>query len=338
MKAHDLKQYIIENNKIISILESIGCHHIKEYSKYISFGIPDSSNYNSASILKDTLKTKIFSTSKQMSGDIYSLIMDIKNIDFISSLKHIHKELNLVFDLSIINKDKDIKDILQVFKKVIKSHRQYNEKIDVYDSNILTDIILMPYLGWVQEGIMPNTQREFGIGYDINKNRICIPWKYWCGSSHQYVGIMGRTLNENYKILGIPKYLPIISFPKSQTLYGLQENYKYIQEKGEVIIFEAEKSVLKCHSIGIKNTVALGCHELSDEQIKILLSLDVNIIINLDNDMDENLSIQMCNRFKIFRKTGYIRDKLNILGEKDSCIDKGYKVFKALYKRVVWVN
>lgn len=48
-------------------------------------------------------------------------------------------------------------------------------------------------------------------------------------------------------------------------LFGLWENKDSIQEKGHVVVFEAEKSVLKRDSLNDPTGVAVSGHEISDE-------------------------------------------------------------------------
>lgn len=162
------------------------------------------------------------------------------------------------------------------------------------------------------------------------------PHRHW--SSGEILGIFGRTTVEIYEILGIPKYFGVIGYPKSMNLYGLYENYEEIIKSNAVIIVEGEKSVLKLKSMNYGNAVALGGHEMSLEQIKILISLNVDIIFALDKDLDKQISIDMCNEFKGIRNTFYIDDKYDILGEKDAPVDKGLKVWNYLYKNKVKVD
>ncbi|CAG7840053.1 DNA primase [Clostridium haemolyticum] len=334
MLAYELKKYIIEKDKIMNILESIECHGIKTYPKEYRCGLPKHSNTTSVAIKKDTLKVKIFTSDKKINGDIFTLVMEIKKYEFPQAVKYLHEILGLkyIFNIQDIKKEEK-KDILDVFKKAMQK-KHFNNDIDelkIYNEDICREIIQIPYIGWIREGIMPFTQERFNIGYSRDKNRIAIPHRFWCGKENEYVGVMGRTLVKNYDLLDIPKYFPLKAFPKSMNLYGLQENYKYIQKANKIIVFEAEKSVLKAHSFLCRLGVALGGHELCPEQIRILLGLDVEIIFAMDNDMDEQLSINMCNQVKSFRRTSYIYDKWGLLGEKDSPVDKGMKVFKALY-------
>lgn len=339
MNAYELKQYIIDNDKTIEVLEGLGCTNIKPYSKEYRCSTPICDNATATRIKKETLKVRSFASDKEMFGDIFILAMNIKNVTFPQSIKLIHKILGLKYIGTLKTEKEEKKDILSIFKRAKGKHMDYtSEELKVYHEDICREFIKIPYIEWVREGIMPYTQKVFGIGYSRTKDRVCVPWRYWSGTENDYTGIIGRTLNEDYDILNIPKYFPLIAFPKSMNVYGLQENYEGIQKAGYVVVYEAEKSVLKYHSLLMKNAVAIGGHELSDEHIKILLSLDVTIIFAMDKDMSEELSINMCNKIKRFRKTGYIYDDFGLLGKKSSPIDHGLKVYQALFKRIKWVN
>ena len=86
-------------------------------------------------------------------------------------------------------------------------------------------------------------------------------------------------------------------------LYGLYENYDSIQKAGYVVVAESEKSVLKRDSFGDGTVVALSGKSISDEQVRILMGLNVEIIIGLDKDVDVNEIRFMCEKFqKFFRR------------------------------------
>ena len=342
MNAYELKDYIISNNKLFDVLEGIGCYNIKSYTKEYRCSTPINTKASSTSIKKDSLKVRIFATETREKNDIFTLTMKIKNVNFPGALKEIHRILGLKFINTYKKEDKKERvDILDIFKKAankIKTNYIDNLELEIHDDEICKEFIRLPYIGWIREGIMPFTQEVFNIGYSRDKNRIVIPHRYWCGKENDYVGVIGRTLNENYELLEIPKYFPLKAFPKSMNLYGLQENYEYIQKYRKVIVFESEKSVMKIHSMLLKCGVALGGHELSEEQVKILISLDVEIIFAMDNDMSEQLSIDMCNRVKHLRKTSYIYDKKGVLGAKDSPCDKGIRIFRDLLRSRIRVK
>ena len=44
MEIQELKQYIIDNDKIETILSSLGCHHIVDKGSYFTAGHPQGDN------------------------------------------------------------------------------------------------------------------------------------------------------------------------------------------------------------------------------------------------------------------------------------------------------
>jgi len=83
MTSIELKQYILDNNKLQEIVKSLDCHGLKEYTKEFRCGLPNHTSNNSIAINKETLSTKIFqSDSEIIRGDILTLVMTVKNISF----------------------------------------------------------------------------------------------------------------------------------------------------------------------------------------------------------------------------------------------------------------
>lgn len=335
INAYKLKEYIIKNDKTKEILEKIGCFNIKNYTKELRCGSPKHKNATSISIKKDSLKVKIYKTDEDIKGDIFTLIMDIKDINFSESNRYIHNILGLEYNIFYIEKKETNKiDILKVFKKALGEYKDYtDEQLKIYNEDICSEFIKLPYIGWIREGILPKTQEIFGIGYSRRNNRVVIPHRWWCGTDNQYVGVIGRTLIKDYDLLDIPKYFPLYKFPKSMNLYGLQENYKGIQEAGYVCVAESEKSTLKRHSRLDYTCVSLGGHEISIEQTKILISLDVDIIIAMDKDISLQFIRGLCEKFYGIRPIYYIYDNFGLLNKKESPMDKPNKVYKVLFNR-----
>lgn len=273
---------------------------------------------------------RIFTSGEIIRGDIITVVMDITESNFKDALRLMHDILGLPFVMRLSPRRKY--DPLKIFKKARSGVNNSDYELtpqceSVLDSN---DYIHLPHIDLVREGIIPSVQEEFGVIYDMRRKRILFPHRHW--SSGELLGIFGRTTNPLWNILGIPKYFGVIPYPKSLNLYGLYENYKEIQKAGFVICVEGEKSVQKAKSLGYPNLVALGGHELSDEQVKILIGLNVDITFALDNDLDEQISKDMCKRFKGIRSAYYLYDNHGLLGEKDSPIDCGRKRFNYLLK------
>lgn len=335
MDALELKEYIIEHDCVKGILESLECHSIRSYANEFRAGLPNGHNSTNISIKKDTLHVRIYAKDKQVKGDIITLVMHIQSSTFYNALKYIHKTLGLSFSL----KAKDLKDKkpdpLAIFKRIKKRYGDNEIELQHYDLNILNNYVNLPNVFFLREGISAYTQNKYKIGFCPDNNRITIPHFYWCSDSDDIIGVMGRTIIPDYKILDIPKYFPLKAFPKSQNIYGLSHNYKEIQHAGMVVVFESEKSTMKMDSLQKQYSVSIGGHDISREQWKILIGLDVEIIIAFDTDISDEFIKEEIKNYKHIRQISYIKDKYNILGDKMSPIDGGKKKFDYLLKNKV---
>ena len=88
---------------------------------------------------------------------------------------------------------------------------------------------------------------------------------------------------------------------------------------------------MKRDSLGDGTVVALSGKSISDEQVRILIGLNVEIVIALDNDVDINETRFICEKFKNIRKVSYITDFMGILDEKDSPCDARNKDYQFLF-------
>ena len=332
MNANELKDYIIKNNKISLVLEKVGCHGIKEYKSEYRAALPNKTNTTAVTVKKENLFTAVNSSDLNFTGDIFVLLMELKNLSFGKANKLMHEYLGLQYSFSKHQKTKESVDILDVFKRIKRHTCIVNREVEIYDESICKEYVNLPHISWIRDGIMPFACKKFKIGYSFDKKRIIIPWRYWCGSDKQYVGIVGRTTIPNYEELDIPKYFGIKPFSKGMNVYGLYENYQTIQEKQYVVVFEAEKSTLKRYSRKDGTGVAIGSHSLSDEQVKILIGLNVDIVIALDEGIDINEIRKECEKFYGIRNVYYIYDKWGILDKKESPADRPNKQYEFMFK------
>jgi DNA primase len=334
MTANELIQYIIDNDKITLILEDLKCHHLKEYSKEYRCGLPTHLSKDAISVKKETLKMKIFqSDSNIIRGNIFTLCMNIKNISFSEANRYIHNLFGLEYKFKFNKKNEtEFKDPLEIFKKVKRKRYSCDVNLDVMNEDCLSEYIPYIHIEWVREGIMPWTSKEFNIGYSVNRKRIVVPHRFWSGEKNDYVGVIGRTVIKEWEMLDIPKYFPLKNFPKSMNIYGLQENYQTIQEAGYVIVYEAEKSVLKRHSRNDGTGVAVCCHDISNEQVKILIGLNVDIVIAFDKGISIEHIRSTCDLFYGIRNVYYIFDKYDLLEDKMSPADAINKIYRYLFK------
>lgn len=336
MTIEEIKRYIFENNKIGFVLESLGCHNVQfdDRGNCFSAAFPDGDNPKGVIISNNTfLGYKSFTRGVTFTDtkDIIELIQYITGKDFIDAIKYLHNILGLEFGFTKVEKKKEEFDPLAIFKKVLNSKKQ----VDAYDINIMDESVLEDYapmlhIDWLRDGITEKTRKKFGIVYSYKHKRVIIPLRHWL--TGELMGVNGRTTIKNYDELGIKKYYISPSYQKSINLYGLHENYEAIKKAGYVVVYEAERSVLKRDSLGDSTGVAISGHTLSEEQARILIGLNVDIVIALDKDVPIEEVRSICEKFYHIRNVSYIYDDLNLIGEKDSPADANNKKFNMLFK------
>ena len=343
MTISELKEYIYSENKIQYILEQLGCHNVRynDNKEYFSASQPDGDNPMGVCIRNNEyLNYRSFSrgVDYEDNQDLISLVEYIKKINFIDSVKYLHKILNLPFEFKKqTEKPKKKYNPLEVFTKVLRSGRRVInvDDIKVLEDKILNDYVPLLHYSWVKEGITERTRKKFGICYSYRYKRIIIPIRYW--ATGELVATNARTTVENWEEFNIKKYILTNGYNKQLNLYGLYENYDAIQKAGYVVVYESEKSVLKRSSLLDDTGVALSGHTLSDEQIRILIGLNVEVIIAFDNDISIEETRHACEKFKNIRKVSYIHDFMGLLGSKDSPADARDKDYRFLFdNRIVY--
>ena len=335
MDTISLKKYIYENKKIELILNEIGCHDIKyhENKDYYSAAQPDGDNLQGVNIRNNEyLNYRSFSRGVDYKDkeDLITLIQKVKHLSFVETIKYLHQILGLEYKWSKqkVVKTQDYSDPLQIFKKVRSRHKVDVSELIVLDEDLLNDYIPLLHINWLREGVMPWTAKKFGLAYSYKRHRVIIPMRYWL--TGELLGINSRTTLDNFDELGLKKFFITPSYQKHINLFGLYENYDAIQKAGYVVVYEAEKSVLKRDSLNDSTGVALSGHTISDEQVRILIGLNVDIIISLDNDIPIQEVRHICEKFHNIRNVYYTYDKWNLLNTKDSITDVPDKTYKFL--------
>ena len=340
MTISELKKYIFENQKIQDILEALGCHSIKHHDKhdYYSAAFPDGDNPQGVIIQNNEyLNFNSFSRSGEFSNDandIITLVEYITKKNFVDSVKHLHNILGLEYKWKKIPQKQEKKeedDPLFIFKKIKRARKKVDvADIEVLDEEVLDEYVPLLHIDWLRQGITDKTRKKFGIAYSYKRRRVIIPMRAW--NTGELLGINARTTIENWEELGVKKYYISPTYQKSLNLFGLYENYDSIQKAGYVVVYEAEKSVLKRDSLCDSTGVAISGHNLSDEQVRILIGLNVDIIISMDNDVPIEEIRHMANKFYHIRNVYYTYDKWDLLGRKDSIADASNKVFDFMMK------
>lgn len=309
MNIHNLKEELKENDSlIIMILEDVGFTDISDefnQGNEIRCAWEEGGNPTSVRVSKSTLSANCF--SRGIKGDIITLVQEKLNLSFSQALNRISKVINFEDTNEEINLP-----FGGFFNEILSVVDDDYGEIETYSELILDEYLILPSQRFLDDGVSYEVQEKYKIGYDVATGRILIPWRSISG---ELCGLMGRLNKEEIEEYE-SKYLPIIAFPKSKTLFGFSENYKSIQEQGLVILVEPEKGVMKLESIGVNVALALGGSSLSQFQANNIKSLfPKRIIVGLDEGLDESVSKEIAKQLKIDtffeNEVGYIYDAEN---------------------------
>lgn len=184
-------------------------------------------------------------------------------------------------------------------------------------------------ISWLNEGISREVLEKYQVRYDTFSNRIVFPIRDEQGN---IINIKGRTLDPEYKTKRISKYQNFYDIGITDYVFNLNFAKENIKKLGFVVIFEAEKAVMLAETYGIGNSIALMTGTLNDYQLELLIKLGVDVLFALDKDKDVTKDKNIA-KLKRYVKVQYLKDTEDLLGEKDSPIDKGRDVFIELYKK-----
>ena len=341
MDVCKIKDYILQDDtRIEELLHKAEFAHIKPNGKEYRCAIEEGGNPTAVRVNINTLAANNF--HQGIKGDIITLLQDKLQLNFQKTLQWICKILNLNY--GEYEEKKDIQLPFGGYFKKIKHNIYYNpDYLKTYDETVLNRYAKMPNMMFLEDNISIETQEFFGVGYDNFTDRITVPWYSVNG---ELVGVMGR-LNQRKVEEGVSKWFPVIPFPKSQTLFGYHQNYKYILDKGIVFMGESEKFPMQLHSMGLKNGLGNGGSMITEFKANHIKTLRPKTIIACyDEGLEEEIILREIEKLKsdnLFykNKVGYIHDKDNIYlpkGSKSSPSDLGKDIFESLVKNcTVWV-
>lgn len=186
---------------------------------------------------------------------------------------------------------------------------------------------------WEEEDIPMDIMRDWDIRYDDLDNRIVYPVRDFDG--HIFC-VSGRTLDPDYKEHGVRKYTYTSSIGALPAIYGLYENRETIIANKEIILVEGCKSVLKLAGWGIRTGAALLTSHLSQPQFDYLVRLasfnGVRVVFALDSDVNIEKD-ERIRRLQSYASVSWVKNRDNILQEKEAPVDRGKEAFLSLYER-----
>ena len=206
--------------------------------------------------------------------------------------------------------------------------------------------------GWINEGISHDMCVNANIRYNPVEGSILIPHY---DIHNRLIGIKSRCLSKQDESKG--KYQMFRTgdktyfFSTAMNLYNINNAKEMIQNTGNAIVFEGEKSVLKLQSLtNRKNVAAVACSgsHISKFQIKQLFDCDVKrIFIAFDKDYSDESEPEFRELLKKYQSIikkycgenslndiefRFFVDRENRLSKHDSPIDKGLENFQYLMK------
>lgn len=293
-------------------------------------------------------------TDCQINYSIIDLIMKVKNTSKQEAVNFICKTLKLNFNNTREGFSKNnLIDDWKYLKKYEAVENKKSNKNKTINNDILNNFIDGVHEDWFKEEIYLESCNKFNIKYDIGNNRIVIPHY---NIKNNLVGIRVRNLEEESVLNGY-KYMPMIYNGKmfnhqlQFNLYGLNKNIDYIKKIGKIMLFESEKSVLRCDTYYKDNnfSVAVCGSSISLNQRDIILSLGVKeVFLAFDKEYKEVGSeeyLQYIENIKLKAKlfSNYcvvyvLWDEEDLIGYKDSPIDRGKEIFEILMKNKIEIK
>lgn len=273
-------------------------------------------------------KNSYYCFSCGRSGGIIGYLMDYEHLKFEDAVDKAAK-------LGHMDLTKMCKSQTMMFLKKTKVLFREKEAVvhEILDNSAITCYTHEDIDEWINEGIRQEIMDMFGVRVNHRDNRIVYPVYDIDGN---LINVKGRTRYKNYKDLRIPKYINYYPIGTMDYFQGLNFTLPYVKEQNEVIIFESVKSVMKAFGWGYKNGASAEKHTLTDEQVKLLVKLRVNIVFAFDSDIsyaDKDIK-KTIDVLKRITNVYVVYDRKKLLGGKEAKnapVDLSREIWEQLY-------
>jgi DNA primase len=243
------------------------------------------------------------------SGDIFSFLQKIENIEFPEALRLLGEKAGVEIVKqdpqisSLKSKLLDIHDVITEFyqaqlkdpqNKVALSYLLEKRKLsmetienfklgyspDSWDSTSK----FLKQKGYSDHEIKMSglvVEKNAGYGfYDRFRDRIMFPIE---NSFGKVVGFTSRTMkkDEGAKYVNTPQTM---LYNKSEIMFGLAKAKEQIKEKDLIILVEGNMDVIVSNQADVKNVVAVSGTALTEEQVGIIKRFTKNVALCLDSD------------------------------------------------------
>ena len=246
-------------------------------------------------------------------GNVYTWIQSIEHLTFDQAVEkvadltgsdvHSYMESESVSFYKLLKRVSEPKKSVVLDRPILDIEKDYNQR---FKSEIPQE--------WVDEGISQDVMRKCNIRIDPMSNRIVYPVY---SDDDKLIGVKGRTRFQNYKSLGIMKYMNYHRVGILNYFQGMQQARESIKETNEIIILEGIKSVMKLDGWGFHNAVSAETSTLNDYQIEILVRMHIkNVVIAFDQDVLMKKIRECTELLKKFTNVYVVYDKWRLLKEK----------------------
>lgn len=251
-------------------------------------------------------------------------------------------------DVKIIAEDWGVLNNYDRIKEIDTKEKEV--KLKEYNSKILKNLSHPHIKPWIDEGMSEEVLNRNGICFDAKNSGIVIPH---FDIDNRLIGIRERTMIKEQEVYG--KYKPafingtMYNHPLSLNLYNINNSKKNIGTFEKAFVFESEKSTLLYQTyFGVENDISTACCGSSfvSYQADILIRLGAKeIIVGFDKQFqkvgDKEFQRLIKNfknihkKYSPFVQISFLFDRENLLGYKDSPIDRGKDILLELFNNRV---
>ncbi len=304
MYSQSLIENVREANSIVDVINS----YVRLQQKGSSYvGLCPFHNEKTPSFSVSADKQLYHCFGCGASGNIYTFIMEMDNLDFVEALTKLAERANIPLEHT--------KDAEAYQKAKVQQNIQYEIMTETakFFYNSLEDDPKKKALDYLSErNISDRVRRQFGLGYAGNKNQL-FEFLREKGYSIDDILLSGLIINKNGnyydkfydrlmfpifehngKVVGfggrvlddsLPKYLnspETIIFNKSKILYGL--NRAKLGKHKEYILVEGYIDVIALHEVGITNVVGVLGTAFNTNHVKTLRKFTESVVVLFDSD------------------------------------------------------
>jgi DNA primase len=347
----EIKERIFDEGLIEVILEELECQNINQIrNDRFEAQLPDRFNAPNRRAVQIKNNPSLTGAVRNwgINGDIFSIIAFIlyEAEEWEQVLQHLYQVKAWVCNMlgwdeylsgrDDFEEEVEKVDYLSFLRPIQKQRKQRKrkEQLGFKENKVISDNVFnryfdYPHWEFYKDGISPKTQKFFGVMFDRDSQRVVYPMH---NKNGELIGVKGRYVGMDKRILDDMKYLFLYRCDKSIELWNYHRALQYIKEAGEVIVFESEKSVMLTWQWGFRNCVSICGNELSPVQIMLLKQLEVDIVFAYDKDIKMDHVKKGAKQFKS-RICKVIYDKSDLLEEKDSPVDRGKEIWEMLYTK-----